>query len=298
MPTNAWKLTAAGRTALMDGANRQTRAIAMRTIAIGSGHGAAGTGATSARTALRNQRDSAAAGGRTATSGRIAVRADIAPTASYDVKEVGLFAQIAAEAPILFAYWTDGGRALMRATQGARAVVAGVIDLAGAAAEVAVTVSPAVTFAPVDSFVDLDDTPAALVAGNYLRTASPGGAAIENVGKDVVRNDLNAGLVSLVDAAEIAWNVTAAPNAKVVLGGNRTMAAPTGALAGGYYLLTVEQDAAGNRTLAWNAAYVFEGINFADRTSDMLLSAAGGRVKLAFTYEAGKMRAIGRVRGF
>ena len=298
MPVNAWKLTTAGRTALMDGTNRQTRAIAMRTVAIGSGHGAADTGATSARTALRRQRDSAAAGGRTAVSGRIAVRADIAPTASYDVREVGLFAQIAAETPFLFAYWTDGGRVLMRATQGVRAVVAGVIDIAGAAAGIAVTVSPAVTFANVDSFVDLDDTPAALVAGNYLRAASPGAAAIENVGKDVVRADLNTGLAALVDAPRIAWDVTAAPNARVVLGGNRTMAAPTGALDGGYYLLTVAQDATGNRTLAWDAAYVFDGINFTGRESRILPSTAGARTKIAFTFEAGKMRSIGRVTGF
>lgn len=296
MPTNAWKLTTAGRTALMDGTNRRTRAIAMRTIAIGSGHGAAPAGATSARTALRNQRDTGAAGGRTAVSGRIAVSATITPGATYDVKEVGLFGQIAAEAPFLLAYWTDGGRALMRASQGARAVVAGVIDLASAAAEVNVTVSPSVQFPAVDSFVDLDDTPAALVAGGYLRATSPNPTAIENVGKDAVRADLNTGLVALVDAAEITWNVMTAPNAKVTLGGNRTMAAPTGARDGGYYLLTIEQGGAGNRTLAWNSAYVFSGVGLS--AADLLLAAGGSRVKLAFTWEAGKMRCIGRVTGF
>lgn len=294
MPTNAWKLTAAGRAAVMDGANRRTRAVTMRTVAVGSGHGAPAAGATSARTALRSQRDTAAAEGRTSISGRIAVRATILPSADYNVTEVGLFAQIAAEAPFLFAYWTDDGRALLRAGRGVRTIVAGVIDLAGAAAEASVTVSPAVTFTPADTFVRLGDTPAALVAGSYLRAASPNPTAIENVSRDAVRADLNTGLVALTDGAAIAWNVASAPNAKVTLGGNRALSAPTGALEGGYYMLTVQQDAVGNRALTWDAAYDFTGAAGWRQVG----AAAGIRTKYAFTYEAAKMRCLARVANF
>ena len=326
MATNAWKLTSAGRVALMDGSNLQTRAIVMRTIAIGSGSGAPSQTETSPRTTLRNQRDSGDVGGQTAVSGRIAVRAAIVPTATYDVTEVGLFAQIAAETPFLLAYWTDSGRVLVPASQGATTVVAGVIDLAGAAAEVNVTVSPTVSLSAIGAAVDLSDTPNAFVAGGYLRATSPDPAALENVSRAQVLDDLLNGLadgqfprvnvvggqrrlqgvtqaeaarlplVALVDGGNINWDLAAAPNASVVLGGNRNMAAPTGAQDGAYYLLTVQQDATGSRTLAWAGDYVFTGIGLAGAPT--LAAGAGERTKFAFVREGGKMRCLGRVLRF
>ncbi len=58
----------------------------------------------------------------------------------------------------------------------------------------------------------------------------------------------------LVDAVNIAWNLSLGEAATVTLAGNRTMSAQSN-LAVGTYVLIVKQDAVGNRTLAWNAAY-------------------------------------------
>ena len=187
---NVWRLTSEGRAALMDGNNRQTRAIVMRTIAIGDGSGAPSQTETENRTTLRSQRDSGAVGGQTNVAGRIAVRASITPSAAYDVTEVGVFGQIEAETPFLLAYWTDSGRVLVPATQDATTVIAGTLDLAAAAAEVMVTVSPLVSLSAVGAFADLSDTPAAFVAGNYLRANSPAADALENVTAAAVLSDL------------------------------------------------------------------------------------------------------------
>lgn len=62
---------------------------------------------------------------------------------------------------------------------------------------------------------------------------------------------------TLTDAATIAWDLDLAQCAKVTLGGNRTLAAPTNLRAGFTYILRAIQDATGSRTLAFNAAYKF-----------------------------------------
>lgn len=55
---------------------------------------------------------------------------------------------------------------------------------------------------------------------------------------------------TLTDAATIAWNVALGNNARVTLGGNRTLDLPTNIKDGGVYLLEVTQDATGGRGLA------------------------------------------------
>jgi hypothetical protein len=62
---------------------------------------------------------------------------------------------------------------------------------------------------------------------------------------------------TLTDAATIAWDGNLGQNAVVTLGGNRTLAAITNPINGTVYTLRVIQDATGNRTLAFNAAYLF-----------------------------------------
>ena len=64
---------------------------------------------------------------------------------------------------------------------------------------------------------------------------------------------------TLTDQATIAWDVIASPVAKVTLGANRTLAAPSGTspAAGQFIALTVNQDGTGSRTLTWNATYEF-----------------------------------------
>jgi hypothetical protein len=62
---------------------------------------------------------------------------------------------------------------------------------------------------------------------------------------------------TLTDGATITWDVSTAPVAKVTLGGNRTLSAPTNGVAGQFIALTVIQDGTGSRTLTFNSAYEF-----------------------------------------
>ena len=142
--SRAVTILAAGRTALADSGNTGLRAVTITRIAIGSGLKPASAN-DDARAALRTQRDAAAVTGVPAVAGDVAVRADIAPTASYSVTEVGVFARIgAAGAEFLFAYWAAADVAsawAAAATGGAKITVAAVVRVAGSAA--AVNVAPA-----------------------------------------------------------------------------------------------------------------------------------------------------------
>jgi hypothetical protein len=64
---------------------------------------------------------------------------------------------------------------------------------------------------------------------------------------------------TLTDGATISWDVGSSPVAKVTLGGNRTLSAPTNGLTGQFISLAVIQDGTGSRTLTWNSAYEFTG---------------------------------------
>lgn len=67
------------------------------------------------------------------------------------------------------------------------------------------------------------------------------------------------GEASLSDVANISWNLDNAQTATVTLGGNRTLDNPTNMHAGATYILRVEQDSTGSRTLAYGTAYMFPG---------------------------------------
>jgi hypothetical protein len=60
---------------------------------------------------------------------------------------------------------------------------------------------------------------------------------------------------TLTDQATITWDWATQGNAVVVLGGNRTLAAPTGLSAGRYAAVRVAQDATGGRVLSFASAY-------------------------------------------
>jgi hypothetical protein len=64
---------------------------------------------------------------------------------------------------------------------------------------------------------------------------------------------------TLTDGATITWDVGSSPVAKVTLGGNRTLSAPTNSASGQFISLTVIQDGTGSRVLTWNSAYEFTG---------------------------------------
>lgn len=79
--------------------------------------------------------------------------------------------------------------------------------------------------------------------GNKLVTA----AVINTAGQSV----------ALTDAATIALNMAAGINFSVILGGNRTLGAPTGIQVGRSGCIVVAQDGTGNRTLAYNTIWKF-----------------------------------------
>jgi len=68
-------------------------------------------------------------------------------------------------------------------------------------------------------------------------------------------------LQTLTDAANIAWDMGLGDDAKVTLGADRTLSAPTNEVVGQFGYLDVIQDATGSRTLTWNAAYKFPNAN-------------------------------------
>lgn len=62
---------------------------------------------------------------------------------------------------------------------------------------------------------------------------------------------------TLTDASTINWNMNNGPVATVTLAGNRTLGLPTNITAGQTYKLIINQDATGNRTITFNAAFIF-----------------------------------------
>lgn len=91
---------------------------------------------------------------------------------------------------------------------------------------------------------------------------------------------------SLTDGANISWDVSTDPIAKVTLAGNRTMLAPSNALGSGQYIsLLVIQDGTGSRTLTWNSAYEFK-----DDTAPTLTTTATKADLFTFRYYSGSTK--------
>lgn len=138
-------LTDRALTELADGTARGIRGVTFTRLAIGSGIAPARAD-DSARAALRHQRETAAATGNTAVAGRIAVEGRYAPAAAYDVTEIGLFARRGAGAEWLAAYWAADAAsgAIARTVAGEAFVLAGVVEVEAAAAEISVTANPTI----------------------------------------------------------------------------------------------------------------------------------------------------------
>jgi len=77
--------------------------------------------------------------------------------------------------------------------------------------------------------------------------------------------------------------------AKVTLGGNRTLAAPTNGSTGQFATITVIQDGTGSRTLTWNAVYEFK-----DDTAPTLTTTGGKGDVFVFKYNGSKWLEVGR----
>ena len=94
---------------------------------------------------------------------------------------------------------------------------------------------------------------------------------------------------TLTDGATITWNASTQQVAKVTLGGNRTLSAPTNGVAGQFISLAVIQDGTGSRTLTWNSAYVFTGA-----TAPTLTTTASKADVFVFRYNGTVWQETGR----
>ena len=190
------RITAAGRVALADPANIGVAAVRVTKVLVGSGQGPGGVD-DDARTALRNQRDSAVAGGSTTVPARVVVRGDVVATAAYNVTEVGLEAAIGGGQPFLFAYWTNAGQVFAAAAAGVTVVIVAAIDVVSETpAELTIDVDPAVQANFSSTFAGLTDTQAgALVASNYYRVNAAGVRLVAMTVAEVLA-DLFAGVAS------------------------------------------------------------------------------------------------------
>ena len=97
---------------------------------------------------------------------------------------------------------------------------------------------------------------------------------------------------TLTDAATINWNAAQGQVAKVTLGGNRTMAAPTGLVEGAFYSLNIIQDGTGSRTLSWNSIF-----KFASGVAPTLTVSASARDYITFKYNGTYLDEQGRTLG-
>lgn len=102
--------------------------------------------------------------------------------------------------------------------------------------------------------------------------------------------------VALTDAATIAIDASLGTHFRVVLGGNRTLGAPSNLTDGQKILVEVKQDGTGSRTLAYNAIYRFG----TDVTSPTLTTTAGKTDFLGFVYNstAAKLDCIAVAKGY
>lgn len=100
------------------------------------------------------------------------------------------------------------------------------------------------------------------------------------------------GEATLTDGATINWDLALAQVAKVTLAGNRTMAAPTNLVNGGFYSLAVIQDGTGSRTLTWNAVFKFTA-----GTAPTLSTAANSRDYFTFRSDGTNLYEQGRSQG-
>jgi hypothetical protein len=86
---------------------------------------------------------------------------------------------------------------------------------------------------------------------------------------------------ALSDASTVAWDADLGVNARVTLGGNRTLGNPTNLADGDVLNLRIIQDATGSRTLSYSSKYKFAG-----GTAPVLTTAANAIDFLSCQYDA------------
>jgi hypothetical protein len=123
-------------------------------------------------------------------------------------------------------------------------------------------------------------------AGNVgIGTSSPG-AKLAVVGTGY------SPAITLTDGATLNWDTSLGQVAQVTLGGNRTFAAPTNLVNGGFYSLLIIQDGTGSRTISWNAVF-----DFAGGTAPTLSTAAGAKDLITWRSDGTNMLEVGRSLG-
>lgn len=93
---------------------------------------------------------------------------------------------------------------------------------------------------------------------------------------------------TLTDGTNIAWDTKSGRAAEVVLGGNRTLDAPTNLQPGQVYSILIQQDGTGSRTLTWAAPYKWAG-----GTAPTLSTGAGAKDMFLFVEQGGDLVNIG-----
>jgi hypothetical protein len=114
----------------------------------------------------------------------------------------------------------------------------------------------------------------------------------DNVVKDVANEytkTQNFNATGLTDGATIAWDASINQVCSVTLAGNRTMAAPTNQVDGGFYHITVIQDGSGSRTITWNAVF-----KFPSDTAPTLTTTASEQDELTFRSNGTNMYLVGQ----
>lgn len=112
----------------------------------------------------------------------------------------------------------------------------------------------------VDELVLFADTTGKLgkrATGNGYAKLAAGVLGLLTVAQ--TRADLGEKVVTLTDAATINIDATLGNNFRVVLGGNRTLANPTGLIDGQVFNVRILQDGTGGHTLAFGSMYTFPG---------------------------------------
>ena len=100
---------------------------------------------------------------------------------------------------------------------------------------------------------------------------------------------LNYSETALTDQATITWDASTEDVAKVTLGANRTLAAPSNGTTGQFISILVIQDGTGSRTITWNAVY-----EFASDTAPTLTTTANLGDVFVFRYNGSKWLEVGR----
>ena len=157
-------LTSAGRGELADSANAGINNVQLRRIGLGTGSGPGDAADADARIALRAQEDiQDVAGSAQPDSGRIGVTAIfpalMAGDPDVEIREMGIYARVGdggAEFLLSYGAVPAADPPLTTLTASGRTVMTGVMDISSAEADVAITVSPSITFEGLDGATDAE----------------------------------------------------------------------------------------------------------------------------------------------